>query len=358
MTGALFDKNPSVEPKESPGSKQRIFVLGIADDVDESWENLQLIFETLGFPNSDLSGIKFVSDCKLLSIMLGIQGCSSTHPCPYGECFMELDGEKRGTCSRWTEWKRGTVRTLANLQSNYEAWCAETGEDKKRLPDYKSCQYPPIDLYGWEYQDEKILVLYTPMPLHLLLGSGNSCLRMLEDTYQDFHKFYEMWGVSKVSFDFSGRDLKVLLSDDCLQEMNLILGDNEDSHMVVDYLAAILRLYRTCVQKDLGVDMDWLQDVDNFKVKFRALHLNENFRLRESLKIHILCEHLQDYFILTGETLAQTNDEFCESAHSYVRRQEEKHGLRMTKQHSGSRKRMKSLRLITIVNEKNKKFKR
>ena len=127
---------------------------------------------------------------------------------------MELDGEKRGTCSRWTEWERGTVRTLANLQSNYEAWCAETGEDKKRLPDYKSCQYPPIDLYGWEYQDEKILVLYTPMPLHLLLGSGNSCLRMLEDTYQDFHKFYEMWGVSKVSFDFSGRDLKVLLSDD------------------------------------------------------------------------------------------------------------------------------------------------
>ena len=75
---------------------------------------------------------------------------------------------------------------------------------------------------------------------------------MLEDTYEDFHKFYDMWGIKKGSYDIAGRDLKILLSDECLMEMNMILGDDEDSHMVVEYLAAILRLYRTCVQKDLG----------------------------------------------------------------------------------------------------------
>ena len=330
----------------------------MVEGVEETWENLQLIFETLGFPSTELCGIKFVSDCKLLAIMLGIQGCSATHPCPYGECHMELDGQKRGTCGRWTVWRRGPMRTLASIQSHYEAWCSETGEDKKRLPDYKSCQYPPVDLYGWEYQNEKILILYTPMPLHMLLGAGNSCLRMLEATYKDFHMFYKMWGITKGSYDVAGKDLKILLSDDCLLEMNMILGDDEDSHMVVEYLAAILRLYKTCVQKDLGVEFSWVEDVENFKQKFQALHLNESFRLRESLKIHILKEHLSDYFILTGESLACSNDEFVESAHSHVRKQEEKINMRMTKQLSGKRKRKKSLTLISWINEKNKKFKK
>ena len=49
-----------------------------------------------------------------------------------------------------------------------------------------------------------------------------------------------MWGLSKGSYDITGRDLKALLSEDCLKEMNLILGDDDDSHMVVDFWASIL----------------------------------------------------------------------------------------------------------------------
>ena len=79
------------------------------------------------------------------------------------------------------------------------------------------------------------------------------------------------------------------------------------------------------MRSSLGDDFDWVDDVENFRKKFEALHLNENFRLRESLKIHILKEHLDDFFILTGETMATTNDELVESAHQMVRRQEELH---------------------------------
>ena len=63
------------------------------------------------------------------------------------------------------------------------------------------------------------------------------------------------------------------------------------------------------MRSSLGDDFDWVDDVENFREKFEALHLYENFRLRESLKIHILKEHLDDFFFLTGETMATTNDE-------------------------------------------------
>ena len=90
---------------------------------------------------------------------------------------------------------------------------------KDLLKDLMSVEHPPIDLfYGWEYKDKKILVLYTPCPLHLLLGAGNDAMKILEKAYQYPKKFsdlmggipnpilyfYEMMGFKKGSYDWTG----------------------------------------------------------------------------------------------------------------------------------------------------------
>ena len=45
-----------------------------------------------------------------------------------------------------------------------------------------------------------------------------------------------------------------------------------------------------------------------------------------ALKMYIICDHYQDHFELTGETLHLVTDEVTESVHSHFRIFEERHG--------------------------------
>ena len=59
--------------------------------------------------------------------------------------------------------------------------------------------------------------------------------------------------------------------------------------------------------------------------------------LNESLKIHLIKDHMYDYFELTGQTLLRVSDEVTEAAHSALRIHDERHGFKIlqkgTEQH-------------------------
>ena len=118
-----------------PGSDRRIFLLAMVDDVCETTSNLGLILEKLGFPlpNPD---IEFVSDIKLLLLVLGLHGSSAMHSCPYCHGYRarwdakEKVWKKIGTGGRWIA---GELRTCRTIQDWYERWMAETEGDAKLL---------------------------------------------------------------------------------------------------------------------------------------------------------------------------------------------------------------------------------
>ena len=47
--------------------------------------------------------------------------------------------------------------------------------------------------------------------------------------------------------------------------------------------------------------------------------------------MHIICDHYEDYFELTGESLLKVSDEITESVHSRYRLFEERHGYACNK---------------------------
>ena len=62
-------------------------------------------------------------------------------------------------------------------------------------------------------------------------------------------------------------------------------------------------------------------DIDNAKRVLDELRktyykLLDQYDLSETLKMHIICDHYEDYFELTGESLYLVTDEVTESVHS------------------------------------------
>ena len=62
--------------------------------------------------------------------------------------------------------------------------------------------------------------------------------------------------------------------------------------------------------------------------------MQKQLDLSESLKIHIILSHLEDYFELSGKTLLAHSDEVVESTHSRLRIFEERHNYKIN--HKGT----------------------
>ena len=136
-----------------PGSNQRIFLLAMVnypisenllayssylqvDDIPESTNNLNIIFERLGFPLPPSKDLKFVSDLKLLLMVLGLHGTSCTHNCPFCMAHRARWDARR---KKWVKtggagrWMSGEPRTLRNILEWYEKWMTETGGNEAKL---------------------------------------------------------------------------------------------------------------------------------------------------------------------------------------------------------------------------------
>ena len=62
--------------------------------------------------------------------------------------------------------------------------------------------------------------------------------------------------------------------------------------------------------------------------------MQKEFDLSQTLKMHIIMDHLEDYFELSGRTLLRDTDEAVEVTHSKLRIFDERHGYKITKKGS------------------------
>ena len=68
--------------KYKPSGTHRSIIVARVDSIPENYHNLRTILDTLNLPELS-QNFKIVSDLKVINILLGLQSCSSMHPCPY-----------------------------------------------------------------------------------------------------------------------------------------------------------------------------------------------------------------------------------------------------------------------------------
>ena len=90
----------------------------------------------------------------------------------------------------------------------------------------------------------------------------------------------------------------------------------------------IAKVHEVATRKVLDIDVA-KEVLTNFDVNWT--NLRDKFDLNESLKIHLIKDHMYDYFELTGQTLLRVSDEVTEAAHSALRIHDERHGYKILK---------------------------
>ena len=96
-----------------------------------------------------------------------------------------------------------------------------------------------------------------------------------------------------------------------------------------------------------------LKELDLPKVKEVIANLGENFtkmqkefKLSQTLKLHIIMDHYVDHFEMSQETLLKYSDEVCEAIHSQYIIFEERHGYKNNQKNSESHKKMQHRSMV------------
>ena len=130
-----------MENRYKSSSTHRVIIGARVDNVPECYYNLKVLLDSLNL--HDLSkNYRLVCDLKVMNMLLGIQSCSSMHPCPYcnGYKFDKM-GKKTNQKGLWL---KGEPRTMKSLLEDYQKWALETNSNRKMLKEYFNVEYPPI----------------------------------------------------------------------------------------------------------------------------------------------------------------------------------------------------------------------
>ena len=124
--------------------------------------------------------------------------------------------------------------------------------------------------------------------------------------------------------DFNGPTIKDLINNESkLNELKDEISSEYEEFII--HLKNIAQVHRVATRKELDID-DAKLVLSKFPNDWKTMR--DKFDLSESLKIHIIIDHMLDYFELTGKTFLTVSDEITEAAHSALRTFDERHGYK------------------------------
>ena len=178
---------PDTDAVARDGFKQtgtrHTLLLCLATGVPENYNNVSLLLKKLNLRKFKYS-YKFVSDFKLLSIILGLSPSNSIHMCPYCDGYRE-DANGNPT-NKKGDFKKGNHRDLGWLFYNNARIRIQRMRGKKvEAKNHRNCIHEPIIIRGARgllgHSKCPILFAFPPDPLHtVLLGSPNDLFKILE----------------------------------------------------------------------------------------------------------------------------------------------------------------------------------
>ena len=181
-------------------------------------------------------------------------------------------------------------------------------------------QTPTAKLLDNDHSDTLTLTLTPPPPLHVIkLGPVNHIWKGLSKQYEMEHieKMLCLTKSDKQKKAFQGPECDIILKNlDFLQACLPVR-----LHTFVDALRQIAIVYKISTAE--AVVNNHREIIQNFKGTW--IKLMEDFGLTMPLKVHIIVDHLSDYFELENLTLRHTNDQFIEACHAKVKKFFENH---------------------------------
>ena len=265
-----------ISPKQNKDtSVKKLLILAIVSKVQENHENVSQILQALDM--SSLQKFKIAADQKLINILCGLQGHSSTYPCPW--CIGK---------SPWTE--KASLRTVGMLKNDSRKF-KESGSNLKNAKQFFNVVNTPL-IIGED--DDLVIDLIPPPELHLLLRPFNYIWNNLSDKWKelvevgsdpamDFAKKMNLVRSAYHGGDFEGNQCKGFLK--CLDKLKVILPPALSPFLYC--LEKFSLLVSGCYGKKLSPSYkDIIQD---FSSSFGALGISE------TPSIHAVKVHIQDF---------------------------------------------------------------
>jgi hypothetical protein len=310
------------------GGKQILIVAEVAK-IPEKHQNLKVVFDELRL--SQLSrDYSVICDVKCIVILCGISGTSSMHSCPYCEGYkVNKQGKKTNQKGEWL--CGNTLRTMGSLMKHFKKWDKDTVDwsrtkARKELQHYFNVEFPPVFFLNPEDEDKLVIDVLPPPYLHcVLLGPFNNVWAVLRkeapDSIKAFENKYNMKPDGQGG-EYSGPTIKKIVhSEVILEDLQSCL---EETHVpLLTCLKSIGELHNICRSRILNPS--YKQVISDFNTNWDQC--TQMFGLSKTLKIHIICDHLEQYFTKTGSTLLDKTDETTESGHSTYSKFERIHGM-------------------------------
>ena len=193
--------------------------------------------------------------------------------------------------------------------------------------------------------------LYPPPQLHCgILGPVNDTMKKLEQLFpvemEQYKKSRHIKG-SGPGGDYNGPTLKSIMANTNgkLDDIENIVAEKATGgeHRFVEHLKNLNELNKAVNQKVL--DLPNVKDIVA-KLGENFAHMQKEFNLSQTLKMHIILDHYVEHFEMTNESLLKYSDEVCEAIHSQYRIFEEKHGYRNNNKNSATHAKMQHKSMV------------
>lgn len=259
-----------------------------------------------------LASFKFVSDFKLLLMVIGQQTASATYPCPY--CFVKLK-ELQNHDVQSTE-----LKTFKHLKEDYTKY-KSSGKDKKNAPQCHSVVNHPLFVKEDDDEDDNIHVIEKCIlpELHLLQGFVNHLFwngivplvgrekallwpKKLKQIPKNYHGDI-----------FEGNACRKLLKEaDKLKDPEIY--DEVVGIFAIQPFIAAFKVMNTIVDNYFTTNIVNITNLNMHLTELRKAFRSTN--VSQTLKIHVVLDHLEQGLIhLNYDGLGLWSEQAGESVH-------------------------------------------
>jgi hypothetical protein len=269
---------------------KKVFVIAIAANVQENYENLRALWASLGLGELNRH-FTIACDLKVANLLLGLMPHSSRHPC----CWCTADKHSLHAVGR--------PRTLKLLQESLSDFQTIGGSRRSLARNFDNVVQPCL-LRGPPTVD--IVQLLPPPALHLLTGTVGTIFNGLQATWPDCQHWLSDCHVTQDpqhGGSFTGNASRILLRNtDRLAAMCPL-----SALPFVEAFRAFDRVVGSCFGNELAPR--WKQNLAGFSDRFADLSISV------TPKVHAVFHHVSEFCEHTGTGLGLWSEHTVESLH-------------------------------------------
>lgn len=301
-------------------SVHRLILLCVVPGVKESYENLKILFDLISINNLSF---KFLADFKLLLTVIGQQTASATYPCPY--CFVTLadlrdisqlqsetnqSNEEELLTINARGWK---LKTFGDLKEDHENYL-KLGDKKKSAKDCHSTVNLPL----FDEEDDTYVIEKCPIPeLHVMQGFVNTLFWSGIVNCVGREKAL-IWPqkLGLVAKNYCGEIFEGNACRKLLQHADALLDpeiyEEVGELALIKFVTAFKEMDKlvTCCFSKKSIGSNVRDNLNRLFVAFKGIEMSE------TLKIHVLLDHLEHCLHFLGEDgLGKWSEQAGESVH-------------------------------------------